>query len=61
MISTLTLEEIKTLVYQLPLSEQISLLEDLEDKLETLTLMKLAETGFPEWNDPEEDIYNVQP
>jgi hypothetical protein len=60
MISTLTLEEIKTLVYQLPLSEQISLLEDLEDKLETLTLMKLAETGFPEWNDPEEDIYNVQ-
>ena len=31
MISTLTLEEIKTLVYQLPLSEQISLLEDLED------------------------------
>ena len=53
--------EIKTLVYQLPLSEQISLLEDLEDKLETLTLMKLAETGFPEWNDPEEDIYNVQP
>ena len=61
MISTLTLEEIKTLVYQLPLSEQISLLEDLEDKLEALTLMKLAETGFPEWNDPEEDIYNVQP
>jgi hypothetical protein len=61
MISTLTLEEIKTLVYQLPLSEQISLLEDLEDKLDTLTLMKLAETGFPEWNDPEEDIYNVQP
>ena len=61
MISTLTLEEIKTLVYQLPLSEQISLLEDLEDKLETLSLMKLAETGFPEWNDPEEDIYNVQP
>jgi len=61
LISTLTLEEIKTLVYQLPLSEQISLLEDLEDKLETLTLMKLAETGFPEWNDPEEDIYNVQP
>jgi len=60
-LKTLTLEEIKTLVYQLPLSEQISLLEDLEDKLETLTLMKLAETGFPEWNDPEEDIYNVQP
>lgn len=21
--------------------------------------MQLAETGFPEWNDPEEDIYNI--
>ncbi|MFN9175676.1 MAG: hypothetical protein ACK58N_14535 [Synechocystis sp.] len=28
------------------------------DKIETLTLMKLAETGFSEWHDPEEDIYN---
>ena len=28
------------------------------DKMETLTLMKLAETGFSEWHDPEEDIYN---
>jgi hypothetical protein len=30
--------------------------QEIENKLETLTLMKLAETGFPEWNDPEEDI-----
>ncbi len=56
-----TLEEIKTLVAQLPVSEQIALLEDLEDKLETLSLMKLAETGFSELDDTEEDIYNVQP
>jgi hypothetical protein len=28
------------------------------DKMETLTLMKLAETGFSEWHDPEENIYN---
>lgn len=26
--------------------------------LESYPLMKLAETGFTEWNDPEEDIYN---
>jgi hypothetical protein len=25
---------------------------------ETFSLMQLAETGFPEWHDPEEDIYN---
>ena len=24
----------------------------------TVTIMQLAETGFQEWNDPEEDIYN---
>ena len=26
--------------------------------LDTLTFMQLAETGFSEWHDPEEDIYN---
>ncbi|EAZ93400.1 hypothetical protein CY0110_16432 [Crocosphaera chwakensis CCY0110] len=26
--------------------------------MQTQDLMKLAETGFQEWNDPEEDIYN---
>ncbi|WP_323220857.1 hypothetical protein [Spirulina sp. 06S082] len=26
---------------------------------ETLEMMKLAETGFSEWNDPEEDIYSI--
>ena len=28
------------------------------DNGNTLTMMQLAETGFQEWNDPEEDIYN---
>lgn len=27
---------------------------------DTLTMMQLAETGFQEWNDPEEDIYNEE-
>lgn len=31
--------------------------QEIENKLETPTFMKLAETGFSEWNDPEEDIY----
>ncbi|ACB51497.1 unknown [Crocosphaera subtropica ATCC 51142] len=31
--------------------------QEIEHKLETEAFMKLAETGFPEWNDPEEDIY----
>lgn len=54
-----TLEEIKTLIFKLPIQEQITLMEDLEERLENLAMMKLAETGFSEWNDPEEDIYNA--
>ena len=30
----------------------------LADNDNILTMMQLAETGFQEWNDPEEDIYN---
>ncbi len=41
------------------LQEQIILMEDLEEKLDTLQMMQLAETGFSEWNDEEEDIYDV--
>ena len=59
MTPTLTLEETKTLIFKLPIQEQIKLMEDLEERLESLAMMKLAETGFSEWNDPEEDIYNA--
>lgn len=53
-----TFEEIRNLIFELPIREQVALFEDLEDRLETLTLMQLAETGFQEWNEPEEDIYS---
>ncbi|NEO54600.1 MAG: hypothetical protein F6K54_16825 [Okeania sp. SIO3B5] len=55
-----TIEEIKILIFQLPIQEQITLIEELEERLETLTMMQLAETGFSEWNEPEEDIYDVE-
>jgi hypothetical protein len=60
MNSTPTFAEIKTLVSNLSIQEQIEILEELEQKLETLFFMKLAETGFQEWNDPEEYIYHVE-
>lgn len=53
-----TVEEIKKIIFQLPIQEQIMLKKELEDKLETLEMMQLAETGFTEWNDEEEDIYH---
>ena len=54
-----TLEEIKQMIFQLPIQEQITLMEDLEEKLETLQMMHLSETGFTEWNDESEDIYDA--
>ena len=57
--STLTLEEIKQIIFQLPIQTQITLLKDLEEKLTKIEMMQLAETGFTKWNDDEEDIYHV--
>ena len=51
-----TVEEIKEMILRLPRQELVVLIKDIEERLETLDLMQLAETGFTEWNDPEEDI-----
>ncbi|GAB4555227.1 MAG: hypothetical protein Tsb0014_47870 [Pleurocapsa sp.] len=53
-----TVEEIKQIIFQLPIQEQIILKKELEERLETLEIMQLSETGFTEWNDEEEDIYH---
>lgn len=42
----------------LPVEEIIALLAQLEERVETVKMMQLAETGFEEWKDLEEDIYN---
>ncbi|NEU75686.1 hypothetical protein PI95_024775 [Hassallia byssoidea VB512170] len=52
------IEEIKAMIFQLPVEELVALMAEIEERLETVTMMQLAETGFNEWNDPEEDIYN---
>jgi len=46
------------MIFQLPVEQLIALMADIEERVENLTMMQLAETGFAEWNDPEEDIYN---
>ena len=61
MTITPSIEEIKTMIFQLPVEELITLISAIEERLETFTIMQLAETGFQEWNDPEEDIYNAIP
>lgn len=58
MTLNLTKEEIKEMIFQLPVEEIVALMADIEERVENLMIMQLAETGFQEWNDPEEDIYN---
>ena len=50
--------EIKAMILQFPVEEINELIEEIRKALEIKEFMKLAETGFAEWNDPEEDIYN---
>jgi hypothetical protein len=59
MITTLTTEDIKNFLFQLPIAELLKLIAEVEEKLDTTIMMQLAETAFDEWNDPEEDIYDA--
>ncbi len=53
-----TKEKIKSMILQLPVEEINQLINEITETIETKDFMKLAETGFQEWNDPEENIYN---
>ncbi|MFM5998316.1 MAG: hypothetical protein ACKPCI_13640 [Dolichospermum sp.] len=55
---TVKKEEIKAMILQFPVEEINELIAEIRKSLEIREFMKLAETGFTEWNDPEEDIYN---
>ena len=55
---TLTLEEIQALVFRLPPLEFAWLADRMRERAETFEMMRLAETGFAEWNEPGEDIYD---
>lgn len=49
-------ENIEALLAQLPPTELRNLLTRLQQRFETLQMMKLAESAFAEWSD-EEDLY----
>lgn len=50
------MERLKEVLAQLTPQELAVLLADLQDRLETLQMMKLAEPAFAEWSE-EEDLY----
>lgn len=47
-MSNISLEEIKAILFQLPEQELLELVTDLEERLQTTAMMHLAETGFQE-------------
>jgi hypothetical protein len=36
------------------------LVEEIEERAETIAMMRLSETGFQEWNQPGEEIYDAE-
>jgi hypothetical protein len=56
----LSVEEIKTLIFQLPAREFLTLVDAIEERVQTVAMMQLAETGFREWNEEGEDIYDAK-
>ena len=59
-VRDLAVDEIKEMISQLPPQDLLLLMEALEERAQTLAMMQLAETGFREWEEPGEDIYDVQ-
>jgi hypothetical protein len=53
-------EEIKALVFQLPVKELLKIAQEIEERAETIAMMQLSETGFREWNEVGEDIYDAE-
>jgi len=53
-------EEIKNLIFQLPAKDFMKIVEEIEERAETVAMMQLSETGFQEWNEAGEDIYDAE-
>ena len=51
-------EELKALILQLPPEDLLTIANEVEDRAETIAMMKLSESAFEEWNEPGEDIYD---
>jgi len=52
-------DRVKELIFQLPPGDLVALAEDVNERAETIQMMRLAETGFREW-DEEEEIYEAE-
>jgi hypothetical protein len=55
----LSVEKIKALILQLPAQELLTLVDAIEERVETVAMMQLADTGFEEWNEEGENVYDA--
>jgi hypothetical protein len=53
-------EEIKELVLRLPPDELLKIAAAIDARAETIEMMQLAESGFREWNEAGEDLYDAE-
>ena len=53
-----SIEDVKRLVFQRSPQDLLTLVMDIQERLHTSKMMQIAESGFQEWNDDEEAIYN---
>ena len=60
MLTDLSADELKSLIFQLPPAELLRLAHEIEERAETVAMMQLSETGFQKWNEPGEDIYDAE-
>lgn len=56
----LTIEELRGAIQQLSPQDLITLFTEIEERLQTAGIMQLADSGFQEWNDDDESIYDVE-
>jgi len=47
----MNLEQVKSIIFQLPVNEFLELVDDIEERAETLAMMRLAESSFREWDE----------
>ncbi len=56
----MSIDEIKAIIFQLAPQELLALRDAIEERSETISMMSLAETGFTEWNEEGEGIYDAE-
>jgi len=58
MILNLDIDNLRELIFQLPPKDFIKLALEIKERAEIFEMMELAQSGFEEWDEVGEDIYD---